>query len=132
MSCPTLTSNVTFAAASVTTLTLRKPEEGNSKDIDPHLILHRTRSGLVYCYKRGTPLKSMALSFKALEISDAANIETFITNSAGKLITYTDYYNSPNGTTYTGYIRNSDLRDSTLNTGTANRGFAWTLTFEIA
>lgn len=124
MACtPTPNSTVTFEASGVTTLTVPSPRLGNSEPLNPNLIIHRTRSGDTYCYKRGKTLKKFSLDFFKLKKDDSDNFRTFIVDSAGKLITYTNHF----GIEYTGYILDPSFRE------VSNEfGFEMSLTFEIA
>lgn len=124
MACtPNHASTVTFAASGVTTLTVPSPRLGNGESLDPHIIIHRTRSGDVYCYKRGSLLKSFPLNFDKLKKDDMDLFRTFIADSAGKVITYTNHF----GTAYTGYLRNISVREVAR-----ELGFEVELTFELA
>jgi hypothetical protein len=123
MACtPAHQTSVTFTASSVTTLTLKSPRFGNGEPLDPHIIVHRTRSGDVYKYKRGSLLKQFSLTFDKIDKDTAAAIRTFIGDSAGKTITYTDHF----GTAFAGCIKSPELREVA-----GQIGFEWNLTFEI-
>lgn len=124
MSCtPSLAATVSFAASGVTTYTCKRPELNNGEPIDPHIILMRTRNGDLYVYKRGGLLKKLSLKFRGFRKDQSDDFRTFISDSAGKVITYTNHFS----VAYTGVISSFDFAEEQN-----EKGFTVDLTFEIA
>ncbi len=125
---PTCTSTaattVTFTTVGgAYSITLPGPKFDNQETFDPHIILHRTRSGDLYVYKRGSPLRGMQFVFYKMKKDKYDSLITFLTNSAGLKVTYVNHF----GVSYVGVIRTPQFRENGR-----ELGFEVSFTFEIA
>ena len=83
----------TFEAPSITTVTLRNAELGNTKDVDFRQVNARTRAGVLKTFRDAEKdvLNTYSYTFTTLNDTKRAEIKAFLIATAGLVITLTDH-----------------------------------------
>jgi hypothetical protein len=83
-----------------TEINIRNPDVGDQIKMPLNVMAKRSMDGTKRLYKMGTVKKQMSLQFSNLNIPQRNEVENFLIQNRGQLITYTDQY----GQDWVGYL----------------------------